>query len=373
MTDERKNGRTRRAFAAALVLGCAFWTPVAERARAAALVFGGDQDYPPYEYLNDKGKPVGFNVDIIRAVARELGEPIEVRLGRWPEIIREFEVGRTVHITDLFYTEERARRVEYTVPFAIVYDEVFVRRESPQACVFENLAGKEVIVQRASTTEEYLSNHARGAKPVPVDSEPAALRLLAAGFHDCAIVRRVTGRLAIQKYGLTNLVTSGRPIRPRDYAFVVHKGNLALRDRLNAALNALEASGEYQQTYDRWFGALEPPTRAQTFLRAYGGWAAVTALLLAAMILGWNRTLAARVEMRTAALSAATRRQRDLFDNANDAIFVVEPESGRIWVESEPGRGSAFWIALPDSVIVSGSAPEGDRDATSKRPESDHG
>ncbi|HAD06015.1 MAG TPA: hypothetical protein DCE76_02535, partial [Anaerolineaceae bacterium] len=41
---------------------------------------GGDQSYPPYEYLNN-GIPTGFNVDLIRAVAAEMGYEVEITLG----------------------------------------------------------------------------------------------------------------------------------------------------------------------------------------------------------------------------------------------------------------------------------------------------
>lgn len=319
-----------RALAARIVACALALLPPQAWAQDDALVFGSDQDYPPYEYLNERGEPIGFTVDLVRALARELGEPIAIRLGPWPAIFHAFEVEGSVDFLDLFYTPERAVRVEYTTAFAVVYDEVFVRREAPRACAYEDLAGKEVIVQRASTTEEHLSRHARGARLMRVPSEPAALRLLAAGFHDCAIVTSVAGRLAIKKYGLAGLVTSGEPVRPRDYAFAVHKENLALRDRLNAALAALKASGEFQRIYDRWFGELEPPTAAQAFLRAYGGWVLLAVLLVSAGVFGWNRALAVRVDERTKALGAATQRLKDLFDNANDAIFLVDPDTGRI-------------------------------------------
>ena len=322
--------RNKRGILCATLLLAGAIIPEGELQAQDQLVFGSDSDYPPYEYLNSRGEPVGFNVDIVRALARHLGEPIAIRLGPWPEIVRQFEIEKSVHITDMFYTAERARRVEYTVPFAVAYDELFVRSDTPQACVFENLTGKQVIVQSASTTEEYLAANVPGVHLVPVDSEPAALRLLAAGFHDCAMVTRVAGRLAIQKYKLTNLVASGKPVRPRDYAFVVAKGNIALRDRINVALRALEASGEYQKIYDRWFGDLEPPSPTQVFLRNYGWWVLGATLVLALGIVVWSRTLAVQVRARTRELAVSSQRLRDLFDSASDVLLVVEPGSGRI-------------------------------------------
>lgn len=60
-----------------------------------SLVYGGDQQFPPYEYLDDQGRPEGFNIHLIRALAREAGMSIDVRLGPREERMREFDAGQT--------------------------------------------------------------------------------------------------------------------------------------------------------------------------------------------------------------------------------------------------------------------------------------
>ena len=47
---------------------------------AMPLVYGGDRDFPPYEYLDEHGRPQGFNVELVRNIGRELGRPVEIRL-----------------------------------------------------------------------------------------------------------------------------------------------------------------------------------------------------------------------------------------------------------------------------------------------------
>ena len=55
----------------------------------------GDRDYKPFEFINDKGEPDGFNVEIMRAVARTMGLDIEINLGPWSETRSELERGKS--------------------------------------------------------------------------------------------------------------------------------------------------------------------------------------------------------------------------------------------------------------------------------------
>lgn len=48
---------------------------------AKVIVVGGDRDYPPYEFLDNDGKPSGYNVELTKAIAEVMGLRVEFRLG----------------------------------------------------------------------------------------------------------------------------------------------------------------------------------------------------------------------------------------------------------------------------------------------------
>jgi polar amino acid transport system substrate-binding protein len=85
--------------------------PAQAQESARSLVYGGDQQFPPYEYLDEDGRPAGFNIQLIRALAREAGMAVEIRLGVREERMREFDAGET-DVMFLSHTEERARRYQ---------------------------------------------------------------------------------------------------------------------------------------------------------------------------------------------------------------------------------------------------------------------
>ena len=54
--------------------------------RKSRIVIGGDANYPPYEFLDQNGQPAGYNVDLTRAIARQLGIEVDIQLRPWAEI-----------------------------------------------------------------------------------------------------------------------------------------------------------------------------------------------------------------------------------------------------------------------------------------------
>ena len=83
----------------------------AQSGDSRSLVYGGDREFPPYEYLDDQGKPQGFNIHLMSALAREAGMTVEIRLGPRDERMKEFDTGQT-DVMFLSYNEERAARYQ---------------------------------------------------------------------------------------------------------------------------------------------------------------------------------------------------------------------------------------------------------------------
>lgn len=323
-------------------LVCAGSCP-AEPGVANKVVFGSDHDYPPFEYLDPRGQAVGFNVDLIRAIAKAADFEVEIRLGPWHEIRHALEVTGEVHIADMFYSTQRAQVVDFAQPNTLVHDQIFVHREHPDRCNWGNLKGAAVVVQRGSYMEDYFKSHTTGAQLISVDSEPEALRLIASGQHDCAIVGEIVGHYSIERLGLENLVSTGRPLFPREYSFVVDKGNHALLKRINYGLRAIKASGEYARLYNHWFGSGRSADLMQNIQR-YLLWIAIPLTLLILVTLTYNRLLSRQINARTADLRAelgqriraerelreTEQRFRQLTDNIEEVMWIANPENNEI-------------------------------------------
>ncbi|WP_240936026.1 transporter substrate-binding domain-containing protein [Billgrantia bachuensis] len=265
------------------------------------IVVGGDHYHPPYEFLDEDGEPAGYNVELTRAIAEVMGIEVRIELKPWSEVRRGLEQGEIDILQGMSYSEARSERFDFAPPHAIVHQSIFARRGDPVVEV-EELRGKEVIVQRGDIMHDYLVENDIDAVAIPVDTHADALRALAAGQHDYALVANLPALYLSRELGLTNLVPVARPFALR-YGYAVRQGDANLLAKFSEGLAILKNTGRHQAIYDKWLGPLESREGIPWQKIGQVG-AALSALLL--LILGaiviWNRMLKREVAARTAEL-----------------------------------------------------------------------
>ncbi|NJB69051.1 PAS domain S-box-containing protein [Desulfobaculum xiamenense] len=284
-----------------VVLACAAWLMLVVPAQAAQLVARGDKNYPPYEFL-ENGRPTGFNVDMLRAVAEVMGLDVRIDLGEWNEVRSQLEEGRIDIITGMFSSEERDKVVDFSLPHVIVSNSIFVRLGSSIRGL-DDLEGKQVLVQRGDIMHDWAQKNLPHSVLVPVPEQADALFLLSAGRHDAALIARLQGQYAIHRHKLDNLVPVGPPILPMRYCFAVREGDEELRVQLNEGLTLLKRTGRYEAIYDKWFGVQERQAASRRWAR-YGLWILTPLAGLLAVMGIWSWSLRREVGRKTSELRA---------------------------------------------------------------------
>jgi len=275
----------------------------AEGAKDGTVIVGGDRDYPPYEFIDKDGQPSGYNVELTRAIAEVMGMKVEFRLGGWSEMRSALQSGRINVLQGMSYSEERAAEVTFSLPHTIVNQAVFARRDSPVVNSLAELAGKEVALHRGGIMHDTLVRQGFAGKLSLTDTPADALRLLAAGKCDYAIVAIVPGMYIIRDLKLTNLFPAVRNVATHRYCFAVRKGNEELLSRFNEGLAILRKTGQYDAIYNKWLGVLEPEHVNWRTIAKYGAVVVVPLVILLGGFALWSRTLHRQVSLRTADLT----------------------------------------------------------------------
>jgi PAS domain S-box-containing protein len=294
------------------------------------LVVGGDHENPPYEFL-ENGKPTGFNVELMRAAAETIGAEVEFRLGPWGKVREELEAGKIDALAGMYYSVERSKAVDFSVPHTMVSAGLFVRGDS-QVRSIDDIKGKEVIVQNGDVIDDYLREMGIASRLIEVKDPADELRLLSSGRHDAALMpSRFQGEYLKRSLGISNVKGMSVNLPQFRYCFAVKKGNDPLRFRLDEGLNILKVNGGYQEIYRKWFGVYEESRLWRTV--RYFAWAlaAVAGLLAASSI--WSWFLRREVRKKTAELrerDESLRFTQYAVDNTIDQAFWMT-EGGQIF------------------------------------------
>ncbi|MBY4675715.1 transporter substrate-binding domain-containing protein [Marinobacterium arenosum] len=266
------------------------------------IVVGGDYNYPPYEFLDEDGQPAGYNVELTRAIAEVMGMKVRFELADWAEMREALENGDIDALQGMVSSTERSATLAFSPPHAIVYQSIFARRGDPKATSLEQLRGKQVVVQQHGIMHDYLLQNDVGAIIITAATHADALRQLAAGKYDYALVANLPGLYLGQELGLSNIVPVGRPFQAQRYGYAVLKGHEELLAQFSEGLAILKNTGRQQAIYDKWLGPLQEQGLPWKQL---GKVAAILSVLLLVGLGGtviWNRMLKRQVDKRTAEL-----------------------------------------------------------------------
>ncbi len=278
-------------------------TPVAEFPSQPIITVGGDRDYPPYEFLDEKGQPAGYNVDLTKAIAEVMGIKVEFRFGAWSDMRHALINGSVDVLQGISYSGDRTRTLTFSPPHTIINHAIFARKETPPVSTIEELRGREIIVFRDGIMHDHLKSLGLEANLVMTETPDDALRLLAAGSHDYAVLAMLPGMYIIREHKLSNLIPVAKSISSQKYCYAVKKGNEELLARFNEGMAILKKTGQYQEIYDRWLGVLGPPKVAWEKVVWFGAMVLGPLLLILVGTVIWSRTLQKRVAQRTEELA----------------------------------------------------------------------
>ena len=345
------------------------WSPVTAQNSAVvaqnakveprALVYGGDREFPPYEYLDESGEPQGFNIQLIRALAREAGLAVEIRLGPRDERMSEFDAGAT-DVMFLSYSDERAARYQLLDQTWTLSQVIMMRPGLPRyPRGLDDLWGTRVAVDSGSINHLLLSGLPEAKRPtlVVVATRGDAIRAFERGEVDGVAGNHLTIRFLMGPLADSAIEV---PLLSRPYQMAVLKGRDLAVAPLRVALDRLKATGEFDRIVE---AELSTPIR-RTFLDRYAAMLGLAGGLVALLFVGgtaWNRSLHKQVRTRTQAVERTERRYRDLVDNASDMIYrtdpygrftFVNPVATRIlgYTESELLAMKYFELMRPDWV-----------------------
>jgi len=247
----------RRTFALSLgLLSVAATMSVSSPAMAQnrELVVASSATYAPFAFENKDKQIVGFDVDIINAIAKQQNIKIKLVNTPWSGIFAALNNGDVdLVISGVTINDKRRQSFDFSAPYFAAHQLIAVPKESTVTSL-KDLAGKKIAVVNASTADDVASREFGKTSPNirRFESTPLIISEVAGGGVDAAIGDN--GVIAYRVSQTANLKAVTDASFPEEsFGIVVKKGDKALQDKLNAGLAAIRADGSYAQIYKKWF------------------------------------------------------------------------------------------------------------------------
>jgi ABC-type amino acid transport substrate-binding protein len=224
-----------------------------QAAALRSLTYGGDHEFPPYEYLDESGRPEGFNIHLIRALAREANMTVEIRLGPRDERMKAFDEGRT-DVMFLSYNDERASRYQLLDQTWTLAQVVMMRPGLPRYPTgLDDLWGVRVAVDRDSINHRLLAALPESRRPALTVT---GTRSEAIRAFERAEVDGVAGNHLTMRFLMGTLAENAVevPLISRPYQLAVLPGRENVVAPLRAALEQLKLSGEFDRLVEQYLG-----------------------------------------------------------------------------------------------------------------------
>ncbi len=256
----------KKLLASLLVSACAF-TGIAhagaidEAVKRGTLRVGMDPTYMPFEMTNKRGEIIGFEVDVLKAMAKAAGVKLELVSTGYDGIIPALLTDKFDLIgSGMTLTQERNLRINFSEPFIVVGQTLLIRKElQGEIKSYKDLNdGKYRITSKIGTTGEMVAKKLIGkAQYHGFDNEQEAVMDVVNGKADAFIYDAPYNVVAVNKAGAGKLVYLDEPFTYEPLAFGLKKGDHDSLNWIDNFLHQIKADGTYDRLHAKWFKKTE--------------------------------------------------------------------------------------------------------------------
>ena len=209
--------------------------------------------FPPYESTDDNGNFVGIDIDVAAAIAEKLGLELQVDDMDFDAALLAAQNGKSdMVMAGVTVTEDRQLVMDFSDSYATGIQSIIVKEDSDIASP-DDLADKMIGTQRGTTGYIYCSDDFGDEHVTPYDDGLTAVQALVNGQVDAVVIDNAPAKEFVEANpGLKILDTA---YAEEDYAIGVAKGNTAMLDAINGALEELKNDGALQAIVDKYIKA----------------------------------------------------------------------------------------------------------------------
>jgi polar amino acid transport system substrate-binding protein len=234
-----------------------------ETLEEGVLLVGTDTPYPPFE-IGQADSPdfTGYDIEILNAMAEEMGLEVEYQDTSFDTIFRDVAAGKfDTEAAASSITDGRERTVDFTNPYYQTKGALVVAEGETEIASTDDLADTIVGAQDATTLETYANDNFDASEVRGFPEGPDAINAVRTGQVDAAFIDAPVAQDALDKQG--GIEIAEEVGIDEFFGYAVAQGNTSLLDAMNEALQTVKDDGTLAELYEKYF-KVEPPESVLT-------------------------------------------------------------------------------------------------------------
>ena len=214
-------------------------------------IIATDATWPPFEYVDDQNNIVGFDIDLMNAIAEKAGIEIQFQNVAFAPLLAGMAQGTyDAAISSITITDARSQSMLFSNPYYVAGQMIVVQKNNTSITSQDSLKGKKLGAQ-LGTTGEALANDTEGATVKSYNQIGLAIQDLLNGQIDAVICDTPIANGYVNKNAGT-LKIVGDSLTTESYGIAVAKGKTDLLNKINQGLAAVKAAGTIDQLVLKW-------------------------------------------------------------------------------------------------------------------------
>ncbi|WP_065965327.1 glutamate ABC transporter substrate-binding protein [Streptomyces sparsogenes] len=221
------------------------------------LIIGAKADQPYLGFEDTTGKRSGFDIEIAKMVAADLGfSEDQIEFKTVDSNVRETSISKgqvDYYVGTYTINDERKKQVGFAGPYYVAGADLLVRKDEKDITGPESVKGKKVCSIVGSTPLQEIKKSKYGAKTTELGKYSLCVKQLLDGQVDAV----TTDDAILKGYAAqrpSKLKVVGKPFTKEPYGIGMNKGDKALRDAITDALEKHIKNGDYKKAYEGTLG-----------------------------------------------------------------------------------------------------------------------
>lgn len=224
------------------------------------LKVGMDVHYMPFEGIDPNGNYVGFDVDMAKLMASELGVKLQIIPTEWSGILPSLVSGKfDMIISAMTITPKRAIMVDFSMPYFTIGQKILYNKgiyTNPTIEFLQNQKNLTIAVEIGTTGEDAAKKIFPNAKILEFSTMDEAALQVAMKKADIAVADSTYVEYMVKKYA--QLSTTDETLTNENYGIAIKKNEQELLNWINTFITYIKASGQWQELYNKWFVSYKP-------------------------------------------------------------------------------------------------------------------